>query len=105
MGAASRAYEAVKDAWTWGRHETAFSPMFGFVEGLTAQVVGHFGTDLKGLDDHLKPHVAGLDQNLVQPTVANVMKIFESSNKQDTASGTDASNKMTIKATDEHETS
>lgn len=77
MGVASHAYEAIKDTWTWGRHETPLSPVLGWAEGLTSVTIGLFGTDLKGIDDGLKPQVAGLDEQIVKPTISNVLKIFE----------------------------
>lgn len=72
QGAASNVYESVKDAWTWGRHETPFSPLLGLAEGLTSQTIGLFGTDLKCLDDALKPCVADLDEHVLKPTLSNV---------------------------------
>lgn len=76
QGTASNAYESVKDAWTWGRHETPFAPLLGVAEGLTAKAVGLFGTDMKGLDDALKPHVSDLDEHVLQPTLSNVSSFF-----------------------------
>ena len=83
LGAASHAYEAIKDAWTWGRHETPFSPVLGWAEGLTSVTVGLFGTDLKGIDDGLKPQVAELDEHVVKPTISNVMKILSDLKRED----------------------
>ena len=77
---ASHAYEAIKDAWTWSRHETPLSPVLGWAEGLTSATVGLFGTDLKGIDDNLKPQVAGLDEHVLKPTISNVMKILSDLN-------------------------
>lgn len=83
LGAASHAYEAIKDAWTWGRHETPFSPVLGWTEGLTSATVGLFGTDLKGIDDGLKPQVADLDEHFVKPTISNVKKILSDLKRED----------------------
>ncbi|CAB9511654.1 expressed unknown protein [Seminavis robusta] len=66
--AASDVYESVKDAWSWGRHETPLSPLLGLAEGITVKTASIFGTDMKGIDDALKPHVAGLDGH-----VANIL--------------------------------
>ena len=83
IGAAGQAYEAIKNAWTWGHHETPLAPIFGIAEGLTSKTIGLFGTDLKGIDDSLKPHVAQLDQNVVKPTISKVMEILEGLNSQE----------------------
>ena len=72
QGAASNVYESVKDAWTFGRHNTPLSPILGVAEGLTSHAVGLFGTDMKGLDDALKPRVADLDEHVLMPTLSNV---------------------------------
>jgi hypothetical protein len=67
-GAASDIYESIKDTWSWGRHHTPLGPLLGVAEGITGSTAGLFGTDMKGIDDALKPHVFGLDGH-----VANIL--------------------------------
>jgi hypothetical protein len=67
-GAASDLYENIKDTWSWGRNHTPLGPLLGVAEGITASTAGLFGTDMKGIDDALKPHVVGLNGH-----VANIL--------------------------------
>ena len=77
LGAASQAYEAVKDAWTWGRHDTPFGSFLGVFEIVTNSAVHTvLRTDMKGLDDGLKPHVAALDDHVVNPVVHQIRKLL-----------------------------
>lgn len=76
----------MKDAWTWGRHETPLSPILGIAEGLTSKTIGLFGTDMKGLDDALKPHVADLDEHILKPTLSNVSNFLADMKKTEAES-------------------
>jgi len=86
MGAICHAYEGMKDAWTWGRHETPLAPILGLAEGITSATVGLFGTDLKGIDDGLKPHVEELDEHVMKPAIKNVMTILSDLKRDGAAS-------------------
>lgn len=72
-------YEGVKSAWAFGKNIGIVKPFLGMAESVAVKVIQiTTGVEsLDALDQNLKPHVSGLDKDLLDPAILAVIKFLE----------------------------
>ncbi len=72
-------YEGAKTVWTATKSFPVFTPFMGIAEGVTVKVLSmSTGIDsLKTVDENIKPHVTGIDSDLLDPAIAKVVSLVE----------------------------
>ena len=81
---ATHVYEGVKGVWSWGKGVAIVNVFLGMAEGVAGQVLKVAGTSMSELDGNIKPKVAGLDADVVNPALEKVLKfLFEALEKGD----------------------
>lgn len=72
-------YEGAKSAWTFGKNIAIVKPFFGIAETVAVKVI-QVTTGVESLDDvdkNIKPHVSGIDKDLLDPAILAVLKFLE----------------------------
>lgn len=72
-------YEGAKSAWTFGKNIAIVKPFFGIAETVAVKVI-QVATGVESLDDvdkNIKPHVSGIDKDLLDPAILAVLKFLE----------------------------
>lgn len=76
VNAAQQAYEGAKGVWTWGKG----IPLLGFAEGVAEAVakklVSVAGTSFEDIDANVKPHISGLDKDILNPAINKIVGII-----------------------------
>lgn len=72
-------YEGAKSAWAFGKNIGIVKPFLGMAETVAVKVIQiTTGVEsLDALDKNLKPHVTGLDKDLLDPAILAVIKFLE----------------------------
>jgi len=73
VDAATTVYESVKNVWTWGKGVPVIGFGEGVAEAVAGKVLGLAGTSIPELDTAIKPHVAGLDTDFLNPAINAVV--------------------------------
>jgi hypothetical protein len=72
-------YEGAKSFWAVGKNVAIVKPFFGIAETVAVKVI-QVTTGVESLDDvdkNLKPHVCGIDKDLLDPAILAVLKFLE----------------------------
>ena len=76
LDATQQVYEGAKGVWAWAKGVPVFKPFMGLAEGMTNKVIGVAGTSLQDIDDFVKPKLAELDANVINPTINNLVELI-----------------------------
>jgi hypothetical protein len=72
-------YEGAKSCWAFGKNVAIVKPFLGIAETLAVKVI-QVTTGVESLNDvdkNLKPHVSGIDKDLLDPAILTVLKFLE----------------------------
>ena len=75
MEIAETVYEKAKGVWAWGKGTPIISIGFGITEAVVGKAVSFAGTDFEKLDKEIKPHLATLDHDVINPTIKKVVGV------------------------------
>lgn len=75
---AEHVYQGAKGVWAWGKGIPVFKPFMGIAEGFTNKVLSVAGTSLQAIDDIIAPKLADLDNGVLNPAIANLVGILQS---------------------------
>ncbi len=68
-------YEGAKTAWSATKSFPIFTPFLGLAEGVTTKVISiaGAGSSLQEVDEKLKPHLTGIDSDLLDPAIEKIV--------------------------------
>ena len=68
-------YEGAKTAWSNTKSFPIFTPFLGLAEDVTTKVISiaGAGSSLQEVDEKLKPHLTGIDSDLLDPTIEKIV--------------------------------
>lgn len=75
MDVAEQVYEKAKGVWAWGKGTPIISIGFGITEAVVGKAVSLAGTDFEKLDKEIKPHLATLDHDIINPAIKKVVGV------------------------------
>jgi len=75
LDVAEQVYEKAKGVWAWGKGTPIISIGFGITEAVVGKAVSLVGTDFEKIDKEIKPHLATLDHDIINPTIEKVVGV------------------------------
>ncbi len=75
LDVAEQVYEKAKGVWAWGKGTPIISIGFGITEAVVGKAVSFAGTNFEKLDKEIKPHLANLDHDIINPTIEKVVGV------------------------------
>lgn len=74
---ATKTYDIAKGVWAWGKGQFFLKPFMGIAEGVAGKVVQVCtGSNLQTVDEKLAEQLHGLDDGLLNPAIATLVKIL-----------------------------